>query len=192
MAALLLAVCVARRPRSAAARGNEAYDQVVSLDRPDTQLLASAIFEETNRARAENGVPPLRRSPQLDSAAQVQALHMATTLHLEHTNPLPGEGTAAERITRTGFLAAHVAENAVMWPAKPSSASGAGPFTYSQLAAALVGSWMSSPGHRINILDAGSTFLGCAARFTRNGLGETMVFAAQEFALPAHGGIGKD
>jgi uncharacterized protein YkwD len=189
LAAALLAGC-AHAPQPAAR--SSAFDQVVSLDHPDTLLLASAIFEETNHARSENGVPHLRRSGQLDSAADEQALHMATRLHLEHSNPLPGEGTAAERVTRTGFPAAHVAENAAMLPARQAAAYGAVLPTYSQLAAALVESWMNSPGHRINLLDPGSTYLGCAARFSRNGLGETMVFAIQEFALPSTGGIGKD
>jgi uncharacterized protein YkwD len=94
-------------------------------------------------------------------------------------------------VSRTGFQAAHVAENAVMWPAKPPAASGRGAYTYSELAAALVGSWLDSPGHRLNLLDPGSTCIGSAARFARNGLGETLVFATQEFALPAPGGIGQ-
>jgi uncharacterized protein YkwD len=165
--------------------------RTVSLDHPDTAVLATAIFAETNRARAANGMPPLRRVAQLDSAAAEQALHMALVLHLEHSNPLPGERTVAERVTRTGFQAAHVAENAAMWPAKPPAASGREAYTYSQLAAVIVQGWMDSPGHRLNLLDAGNTCIGCSARFARNGLGETMVFATQEFALPAAGGIGQ-
>ncbi|HEY5079372.1 MAG TPA: CAP domain-containing protein [Opitutaceae bacterium] len=189
LAAALLASCAhAPSPPGEYA----AFDRAVSLDDPDTATLATAIFAETNRVRAENGVSPLRRVGQLDTASDEQALHMALTLHLEHSNPLPGEETAAARVTRTGFQAAHVAENAVMWPARPPVSSGRGAYTYAQLAAALVESWMNSPGHRLNLLDPGSTCVGCAARFARNGLGETMVFATQEFALPAPGGIGQN
>lgn len=187
LAAALLAGC-AHAPAPPGA--DAGFARAVSLDEPDTAVLASAIFTETNRARAANGVPPLRRIGELDSAADEQALHMALVLHLEHSNPIPGEGTVAERVTRTGFQASRVAENAAMWPAKPPAASGREAFTYSQLAAELVQGWLDSPGHRLNLLDPGSTCIGCAARFARNGLGETMVFAAQDFAMPATGGGG--
>jgi uncharacterized protein YkwD len=183
--AALLAGCAQAPPAA-----DPAFQSVVALGSPDRALLASAIIEETNRARAANRAPPLVRFAQLDSAADEQALHMALTQHLEHSNPLPSEGTAAARVARAGFQAAHVSENAIVWPAAPPAGSGQPPFTYSQLAAALVGSWMNSPAHRINLLDPGSTCIGCAARFARNALGQTMVFSIQEFALPATGGIG--
>lgn len=173
------------------AQKDPAFSQTVSLDNPDRVLLAAAIFSETNRVRASNGVPPLERLPELQSAADEQAVHMALMLRTEHSNPIPGEQTVADRVALTGFKAAHVAENAIMWPATPSTGSGDGPYTYSGLAAALIQSWMDSPGHRLNLLDPENTYFGCSARFARDGRGNTMVFATQVFALPAAGGAGQ-
>jgi uncharacterized protein YkwD len=181
--AALLAGCV-----HAPAQQDPAFSRTVSLDYPDRALLAAAIFSETNRVRASNGVPPLERLPELQSAADEQAMHMALTLRAEHSNPIPGEQTVADRIGSAGFKAAHVAENAIMWPARPPAGSGDGPYTYSGLAAALLQSWMDSPGHRLNLLDPENTYFGCSARFARDGLGNTMVFAVQVFALPASAG----
>jgi uncharacterized protein YkwD len=179
--AVFLAGCVHTPPPSPPAT----LEQVVSLETPDRALLATAIFRETNRIRMENQVAPLRTSSELDSAADVQAVHMALMLRSEHSNPIPGEHTAAERVSSTGFVAARVAENAIVMPARSPAGSPQVAYTYSGLAAALVRNWMLSPGHRANLLSHEVTRLGCAARFAKDALGDPMVFATQVFALPA-------
>jgi len=190
--AALLAGCAHAPPAAVAGGGGDAaLGQVVSPDNPDRALLATAIFMETNRARLANRVPPLGRLPELDSAADEQALHMALSLHTEHSNPMPGEQTPADRVARAGFRAKRVAENAIMWPAHPPGEPDRAAYTYSALAAAIVQGWMDSPGHRANLLNPAFTYLGCAARFARTGLGYPRVFATQVFALPSGADTGQ-
>jgi uncharacterized protein YkwD len=179
--AVFLAGCVPAPPPASPA----SLAQAVSLENPDRSLLATAIFRETNRVRMENQAPALQASSELESAADVQAVHMTLMLRSEHSNPIPGEHTAAQRVSSTGFRAARVCENAIMLPARAPAGSQQGAYTYSGLAAALVQSWMNSPGHRANLLSLGVTRLGCAARFAKDALGDPMVFATQVFALPA-------
>jgi uncharacterized protein YkwD len=165
--------------------------QAVPLANPDRALLANAIFRETNRVRVVLGDQPLRASSELDSAADEQALHMTLMLRTEHSNPLPGEHTAAQRVTRTGFKAALVEENAIMFPARPPAGSPQGAYSYSALAAAMVQAWLNSPGHRANLLNRRVTELGCAAWIARDARGEPMAFATQVFALPASAYVGQ-
>jgi uncharacterized protein YkwD len=189
--AAILSGCVQVYAPDSSAHGAAGFGQVVPLDDPDRALLAAAIFAQTNRARAASGLEALGRLPELDAAADEQVLHMALLLRTEHSNPIPGEQTPADRVARTGFRASRVAENAIMLPARPPAGSAQPPYTYSGLAAALVQNWMDSPGHRLNILDREITYLGCAARFAHGGRGEPFVFATQVFALPAGGGTGQ-
>lgn len=176
----LLAACA--QPASHSAdnpSGPEA--QLVSVDSPDLGLLSTLLFEETNRARVDNGIKPLMRSPQLEAAADDQAFHMALLFHAEHINPLPGERSPADRVAREGLLAETVTENALMIPAGRRDTS------YRLLARMIIQSWMGSPGHRVNLLDPHVTFVGCAARMSHGPLGDWRVFAVQDFYLPARG-----
>jgi uncharacterized protein YkwD len=161
--------------------------QRVSVESPDLGLLSTLLFEETNRARVENGIKPLMRSPQLEAAADDQAFHTALLFHAEHINPLPGEHSPADRVAREGLLAETVTENALMIPARLPGDSGRGDTTYRQLARLIIESWMGSPGHRVNLLDPHVTFVGCAARMSHGPLGDWRVFAVQDFYLPARG-----
>lgn len=141
--------------------------------------------------REANGAAALVRSPQLDAAADEQAMHMALVLRGEHTNPISNEHTVVERVARTGFNAELVAENVIMEPARRPVGSPERDYTYSALAAFLVEAWMNSPGHRANLLNPQFTDIGCAARFAHGTPGDERVFAAQVFGLreapPVHG-----
>jgi uncharacterized protein YkwD len=185
VAALLLGGCVqaSRQP----APSDAAMDAVIPAGNPDEALLATAMFLESNRARAENGVRPMARLPELDSAADEQARHMQMTLYTEHSNPLPGERMPADRVARTGLRAAFVAENAEMLPMVPPDGYPVPAYTYRGLASELVGHWMGSPGHRANLLNPALGFTGCAARFARDGRGRERVYADQVFEQPADG-----
>lgn len=161
-----------------AAREASAEAQPVPADTPDRALLATAVFEATNAARRENGAPPLRRSVQLDAAADEQAAYMALMLRAEHANPAAGRRTAAERVRGTGLSIDRVGENVLMVPARRPAGSTGGDYSYAELAAFLVQCWMDSPPHRANLLDTGFTEVGCAARIAHGIPGDQRVFAA--------------
>jgi uncharacterized protein YkwD len=160
-------------------------DRSLARDDFDGPLLARAIFGATNRVRAEHGLRSLGSSADLDSAADEQASHLVMIAGVEHTNPFPGEATAAERVARTGLEAQAVGENALMMPAAPPPGAADPGYTYSTYAAFLLQTWMDSPGHRANILRRGFQFLGCAARLGRGPRRNSdRIYAVQVFFLP--------
>jgi uncharacterized protein YkwD len=183
----LVAGCSHVNPR-AASRAANPMDQVISLASFDDALLGRAIFEETNRVRAAQGVPQLAPNPALDAAAYEQASWTALVLDARHGNPIPGEHTAAQRVARAGLVGSRVGENAIMMPAQRPAGSQRPDYTYSELAAFLVDKWMNSPGHRANIVDPGFTLSGCATRIARGVVPpDQRVFAIQVFFVPFTG-----
>lgn len=169
----------------AASLGPGALARLVAPADFDHALLATAIFEETNRVRIEYRLPPFGHFPELDRAADVQATDMAMLLRAEHGNPVRGEHTVAERVATAGLPYGRMGENVSMVPARPPPGAPDRAYTYASLAASLVQGWMDSPGHRANLIGRDFTHLGCAARMAHGVPGDDRVFAVQDFFLPA-------
>jgi len=179
LAVLLLGLgaCTAASPGPAAAP-----DAPMTVESFDGPRLAREIFRETNRVRAQYGLPPLDPEAALDAAADEQTVHIALIGAVEHSNPVPGQHTAQDRVLRVGADPEAIAENAIMEPAVHPRGSTEPPYTYVGYAAFLVDAWMKSPGHRANILSPGVTEMGCAARLGRGPLrGDFRVYADQVF-----------
>jgi uncharacterized protein YkwD len=111
----------------------------------DIRLVRAATLCLVNRERARHGEPALHWNERLVRAAQAHTESMAFGAYFEHVGPR-GE-TPLMRMRRTGYIySSHigfeVGENIAwgsLWLGTPR---------------AVVASWMSSPGHRANILDA--------------------------------------
>ena len=111
----------------------------------DIRLVRGATLCLVNRERARHGEPPLHWNERLVRAAQAHTESMAFGDYFEHVGPR-GE-TPLMRMRRTGYIySSHigfeVGENIAwgsLWLGTPR---------------AVVASWMRSPGHRANILDA--------------------------------------
>jgi uncharacterized protein YkwD len=101
------------------------------LSRAERTLLTSI-----NAARAAAGVPPLRASVSLTSAAAWQSQVLAQAGVLDHTSP--DGSTLIVRLTRAGWHGTAAGEDLAVAPS-PSDA---------------VSMWMQSPGHRENLLRA--------------------------------------
>lgn len=112
---------------------------------------------------------------------------MALMLRAEHTNPVFGEHTVADRVRFTGLDMDRVGENVLMVPALRGPGSPRRDYTYAELAAFVVQTWMESPPHRANLLDTAFTQIGCAARIAHSVPGDHRVFAAQVFCVPVPG-----
>ena len=170
-------------PAPAASSGPGA--QLITLGDFDDALLGNAIFAETIRVRAANGLRPLAHHPALDEAAAEQASYMALMFRADHSNPTAGEHNSAERVRHAGVDGLRVGENLIMMPARRPAGSEPMDYTYGELAALIVDSWMNSPEHRSNLLDPRFTALGCAARVAHGvEQGDERVFAAQVFLMP--------
>jgi uncharacterized protein YkwD len=99
------------------------------LSRAERTLLTAI-----NSARAAAGVPPLRASVSLSSAAAWQSQVLAQAGYIDHTSP--DGSTLLDRLTRARWHGTTAGEDLAVAPT-PSDA---------------VAMWMQSPGHRENLL----------------------------------------
>jgi uncharacterized protein YkwD len=119
-----------------------------------------ALFDAANRERAAESLPALRWDESLAAAARKHANRMAFYNVLEHQ--LPGEPDLEARLTETGARFGRIAENIAVASSPETIHAG----------------WMSSPGHRKNILNPKLTAVGIATVRGSGGL-----FAVQDFTL---------
>jgi uncharacterized protein YkwD len=111
----------------------------------DLERARAATLCLINRERTDRGEQPLQADAHLQQAAQEHSEDMSSHDYFEHVGPR-GD-TPVERMRATGYIfSSHVGyeigENigwGTLWLASPR---------------AMVSSWMQSPGHRANILDA--------------------------------------
>ncbi len=101
------------------------------------------LLTRVNQERQQAGVNPLRLNPQLTTAAQGHAQDMANTGRISHTGS--DGSTMRSRIDATGYRWRAIGENVAM--GQPT-------------AAAVMESWLNSPGHRQNLLNPTFTELG--------------------------------
>jgi uncharacterized protein YkwD len=112
------------------------------------------VIRFINDARVKNGLPMLATSSKLNEAARIQAEQMARARKLEHTITGSAHPTLESRMQAVDYIYSSAAEN-VAWNQASSQAA--------------VNSWMSSSGHRANILDRGFKEIGAAVARSANG-----------------------
>lgn len=117
------------------------------------------LFDEANRARKAQGLPPLKWDESLAAAARRHAAEMASHGTISHQ--FPGEPSMPGRATKAGAHYSSLAENV---------AYGQGPDQVED-------EWMKSAPHRANILDPSLDSLGVGV--TERG-GQT--FAVEDFS----------
>lgn len=115
---------------------------------------AADLIELTNGERRRAGLTALRASDRLVRAAQIQAEQVAAAGRLEHTLPGAGYPALEDRLAAAGYEWRNAGEN----------------LAFGQRGAAeAMATWMSSPGHRANILNDAYTELGTGFLIDRNG-----------------------
>lgn len=110
-----------------------------------------AVIDRTNAERNKERLPPLTVDPRLTDAAERHADRMAKRNRLSHD--LDGR-SVADRARSAGYEYRTVGEN-IAWN-QPT-------------AAAVVDDWMSSRGHRRNILGRDFTHIGVAVAMNSQG-----------------------
>lgn len=174
---------------------------------PGLDLIAAAIFHETNRRRLAAKRPALKHSVDAATAARWQSEVMARERFLDHENPVdPGLRTLDDRVRRAGLKIRMASENVALAFALRYEAGrefftrkgrgGRPEFSYTEkgsvirmhsplsFATALLDQWMDSPGHRENILSTEPTHLGCHAAPATNDLEMPVFYATQVFFAP--------
>ena len=129
------------------------------------------VFEMTNQARRAKGLAPLCKDDELRNVARAYSNDMLVRRFFDHTTP---DGVSFdERISdRYRHRARIIGEN--IW-----SASGYSLGTIHQVAQDIVDDWMSSPGHRENILDPRFTHLGVGVSARRQSIRATQEFVGR-------------
>ena len=138
--AALLALVALLAPAAAQAQGCANLN--LKPTRANLEIVRAAVLCLHNAERARNGLPRLSENPRLRRAAARHALHMVAARFFDHTTP--AGSTMVDRIRRTGY-----ASGARGWSIGENIAWGTGRLA---TAAQIHRSWMSSPGHRANIL----------------------------------------
>jgi uncharacterized protein YkwD len=133
-----------------------------------TSISASALLQETNIQRSQNGASALTLNSLLSSAAQAKANDMAARDYWSHTTP---DGVQPwQFITNAGYSYSAAAENL---------AYGFDTSAYT------VAGWMNSPGHRANLINTSyqEVGFGIANSASYQGEGEQTIVVAM-YAKP--------
>lgn len=104
-----------------------------------------AVFDLANAERKKVQLAPLVANPLLTKAARSHSANMAKQSRLEHT--LDGK-TVGGRLTDVGYVWRSCGENIALGPQTPADA---------------ISAWMSSPGHKDNMLSKDFTHIGVAS-----------------------------
>jgi len=126
------------------------------------------IVARTNAERQKLGLPALARNAALMRAAQLQANQMAALNKMEHDLPGATYPSPDDRLDAVGYRMSASGENVAEGYPSPK---------------AVVAGWMTSPGHRENIVSTTFTEMGAAVATARNG----RTFYAQVFGRPRFG-----
>lgn len=110
------------------------------------------IFRLTNEERRKKGLPPLTRDEALVKTARAHSDDMLRRNFFSHVNP-DGRTPADRIVPVSAHSIARAGEN--IW-----SGSGQDYADSSRISRVIVDSWMTSPGHRTNILNPAFTHLG--------------------------------
>jgi len=131
-------------------------------------LTRAGIIADTNAARAANGnLPPLAENQTLDDIAQIRLDDMFAKQYFAHLSPSSSSAVTVAQAVGYGYIA--LGENLAL-----------GNFAGDE---GVITTWMGSPGHRANILDAHYTQIGAAARAGKF-QGDDAWIAVQVFGKP--------
>ncbi len=130
-------------------------------------IVANALIDGTNAARAADNLTALHENPLLDAAAQDKANDMVANNYFAHTSP--AGLTPWYWFEKVGYPFSSAGENLAVNFADSADVTNA---------------WLNSPEHRVNILNAGFTEIGMAtAQGTFNGV--LAVYVVELFGAPS-------
>lgn len=200
LAAALILTAAAATPALACSRASVpgAEAQVVP-GRINQALVDAAIRAEVNFHRCKAGRPALKAAPGLSHVAETHAKWMARTRTVSHKSSVAGQSTLKARMSTSGIRFRAGSENIGM--VHRYAIEGAGGFrikgaceftthsgqplgahSYASLARHIVALWMSSPGHRSNILDGKVSMVGSGAALNPEAPNCGQFFVSQNFA----------
>ena len=150
--------CGISPPRASPRRGIGAPEST------DPSRAETLLLEAVNRDRRAIGLAPLIMDEPLSRAARAYSQEMAETQQVDHVSAR--SGNAADRVRRAGSRVRVVLENI----GRANSVADA------------QRSFMSSPGHRQNVLDSRITRMGAGVAIRRESGGVPTLYVTQLFA----------
>jgi uncharacterized protein YkwD len=149
-----------------------ALNQILKNKFEHPQKLEELIFQLTNEARSNKGLPALEQDEALSEAAQNYSDELLKGNFFSHIDP-EGKGPQArlneEQPARQGY-AYRVGENIAAYSKLDYSDS-------KTIARMVMDGWMTSPGHRQNILNPRYTHLGVGVSVQGDQMRVTQEFA---------------
>jgi uncharacterized protein YkwD len=132
------------------------------------QQVEDLVFAMTNRARQARGLAPLIRDNELRNVARAYSNNMTVHRFFDHVTP---EGISLDDRISSQYphWVRAIGEN--IW-----KGVGFNPLAVRRLAQEIMDDWMSSPGHRENVLDPDFTHLGVGVSARHH-----TIHATQEF-----------
>jgi uncharacterized protein YkwD len=140
-----------------------------------TYDIENIVFNKVNEERKKRGLQALIWDSKIAEVARLHSLDMANRSYFSHENPEGEDPTMrakrqgiATEIQKGSVIMVGIAENIGMMPT--GNVEGYGYVSSSNdVADAMMQSWMNSPGHRANILNADYNFIGVGVAY--NGYG---------------------
>lgn len=129
------------------------------------------VLEMTNQERQARGLTPLVKDEELRNVARAYSDDMLVRRFFDHTTPegLSFDERIADHYPHRFYV---VGEN--IW-----SAFGYNPARVKQVAKEIVDSWMTSPGHRANLLSPDYTHLGVGVSARQHSIRATQEFVGK-------------
>ena len=159
--------------------------QLPALGPVNTDEIESAILKYTNEERQKHGVAPLAQNTALSTIARQHSEDMVDNHYFSHDNP-DGDGPT-DRARKHGYplrkdlgggwFSEGIGENIGTMLTGDVEGFGIVVNTPDAVARAHVDAWMSSPGHKENILDPRYSRLGVGVAYD----GHTYYYATQNF-----------
>ncbi len=118
-------------------------NQTAPGDEDTLSAYEAEVVRLVNDARRENGLQPLTASEELSNIARIKSQDMVDQHYFSHTSPT--YGTPFQMLTSFGVTYRSAGENIAYGQRTPQE---------------VVSTWMNSPGHRANILNASYTEIG--------------------------------
>ncbi|KAK1948410.1 Uncharacterized protein P3T76_000699 [Phytophthora citrophthora] len=148
---VILLLAVATTVHASAGNSTDSIDSNSTryLEEAATVDFHIAMLNAVNKERSSRGLPKLCTHRDLQKAAQVHSADMARRNYLSHTGS--DGSTATSRVRASGYRYTTVAENVA-----------AGQSTVSKV----MSSWMSSSGHRANLLSTKYKMFGCGYAYS--------------------------
>jgi uncharacterized protein YkwD len=164
LAAALLLLPPAAAQRLKSPRTRPKLEGMVYLSQVEKE-----VYKLTNHMRRQNALPPLTQERVLSEVARKHCQDMLARQFFSHNNP---DGASPHERIISDFSYPLLATGENIW-----GADGSEPLETELLARIIVDTWMSSPGHRRNILSVDFTEIGVGVAALGKQIRAAQVFA---------------